>query len=132
MRIFGTRRRRNWFIGIGLFLALTVAVLFMAAYRQSHRFEPYIREQAILYLEKRFDSEAEVAALRVSIPKFAPWDLLRDHGHGTFARVEGEGVSLRHKGRRDVPPMFVMKKFTFEVELGSLFDTPKTVREVTI
>src|SRR5947207_5509047 len=55
-----------------------------------------------------------------------------NHGHGTVARVDGEGLSLRHKGRRDVPPLFVMKRFSFEVDLGRLFDTPKLVRQVNI
>jgi hypothetical protein len=56
--------------------------------------------------------------------------LLLTKGRGALARVEGEGISLRHKGRRDVPPMFAMKKFRFEVDLGTLFETPKTVQWV--
>jgi hypothetical protein len=46
--------------------------------------------------------------------------------------VEGDGVLLRHKGRRDIPPMFVMNKFTCEVDLGTLFETQKIVRSVTV
>jgi hypothetical protein len=49
-----------------------------------------------------------------------------------MVQVEGDGVLLRHKGRHDVPPMFVMKRFTCEVDLGTLFDTPKIVRSVTV
>ena len=104
----------------------------MAALVLSKRFEPYIREQAILYLRERFDSEVELTALHVSVPKFAVVQLFMNHGHGTVARVDGEGLSLRHKGRRDVPPLFVMKTFSFEVDLGRLFDTPKLVRQVNI
>src|SRR6185295_4671741 len=40
--------------------------------------------------------------------------------------------SLRHKGNRDVPPMFVMKRFSFEVDLGTLFTPRKVVHNVTI
>src|SRR5262249_46586632 len=96
------------------------------------RFEPYIREQAILYLQRRFDSEVELATLRVRMPQTSPIRLVLTHGRGAIARVEGHGLLLRHKGRKDVPPMFAMKEFSFEVDLGTLFDTPKIVRLVTL
>src|SRR5262249_7690307 len=48
------------------------------------------------------------------------------------ARVEGEGIVLRHMGRRDVPPMFAMKRFNFEVDLGTLFEETKVVPIVTL
>jgi len=106
--------------------------LFIAAYTLAHRIDPYIREQAILYLQRRFDSDVELASLRVRLPNTSPLKLLLNKGRGTLVRVEGEGVLLRHKGRRDVPPMFIMKKFTCAVDLGTLFDTTKTVRSVAI
>jgi hypothetical protein len=127
-----THRKRNWQIGIVLFAGVGIAVLFVAAYMLAYRFEPYIRQQAILYLQERFDSEVELATLRVSLPKVSPLKLLLRHGHDTTAIVEGEDISLHHKGRRDVPPMFLMKHFSFEVDLGSLFDVPKKVRRVTL
>jgi hypothetical protein len=58
--------------------------------------------------------------------------MLLTKGRGSLVRVDGEGISLRHKGRRDVPPMFAMKKFRFEVDLGTLFFTPKTVQSVLL
>jgi hypothetical protein len=58
--------------------------------------------------------------------------LLLNRGRGLLVHVEGEGVQLRHRGRRDVPPMFVMKKFSCDVDLATLFDSPKTVRSVEI
>jgi hypothetical protein len=124
--------RRKWLIGIGVAAVIGIAVLLVTTYTLARRSEPYIREQAIQYLQKRFDSEVELASLRVRMPKVSPLRLLMEHGHGNVARVEGEGVALRHKGRRDVPPMFVMKSFSFEVDLGNLYDTPKTVRSVEI
>jgi hypothetical protein len=130
-----TRRNRNWLILISLVIgvgALAGTALVVAAHRFANRIEPYIREQAILYLQRRFDSEVEVAALRISLPHFSQVKLLLNRGRGIKARVEGEGVSLRHKGRHDVPPLFVMEKFTCDLDLGTLFDTPKTVPSVTI
>src|SRR5678815_1955049 len=101
--------------------------MLILAHRMAGRVEPYIRDQSIQYLQKRFDSEVEIGSLSISIPKFSPVRLLARDLHGATARVEGENVVLRHKGRRDIPPMFVMKKFAFEVDLGTLFDTPKRV-----
>src|SRR5262245_41635358 len=62
----------------------------------------------------------------------SPLKLAMSRGHGIFARVEGEGISLRHHGNPDLPPMFVLKKFSFRVDLGSLFDPQKIVRSVAI
>src|SRR5262249_25612024 len=96
------------------------------------RFQPYIREQAILYLRRRFDSEVELGSLRVRMPQTSPLHLLLSRGRGAVARVEGEGVSLRHKGRTDVPPMFTRKEVRFDADLGTLFDSPKIARVVAL
>ena len=112
---------------------MTVLIaLSVAGYVLAHRFEPYIRAQAISYLQTRFDSEVELAALRVRMPRLSSWQVLFKRGRGVFAGVEGDGVLLRHKGRRDLPPMFSMKEFSFEVDLGTLFDEMKVVHLVTI
>jgi len=66
------------------------------------------------------------------MPQTSPLRLLLSRGRGAGVSVEGEGLLLRHKGRTDVPPMFRMKEFSFEVDLGTLFDTPKIVSLVTL
>jgi len=123
-------RKRKWLIGVAVATMLGIVALFVTASILARRFEPYIREQAVEYLRKAFDSDVELAALRVHLPETSPLRLLLTKGRGALARVEGEGISLRHKGRRDVPPMFVMKKFRFEVDVGTLFAIPKTVQSV--
>jgi hypothetical protein len=126
------RTKRNLLIGAGIVVIASIAGLVIAARILSRRFEPYIREQAIAYLEKRFNSDVELRALHISMPKMSPLNLVMRHGHGTIAGVEGEGVSLRYRGNPTAPPMFVMKKFAFQVDLGAIFDTPKTVHSVVI
>jgi len=83
-------------------------------------------------LENRFDSEVELAVLRVRLPRLSPVQVLLTRGRGVSAKVEGDGVVLRYKGRRDRPPMFSMKKVGFDVDLGALFDETKIVHLVTI
>jgi hypothetical protein len=127
-----TGRTKKWVIGIAA-AALTVLVaLSVVGYVLARRFEPYIRDQVVSYLHDRFDSDVELAALRVSMPRTSILETLFKRGHGIMARVEGDGVVLRHKGRRDVPPMFSMKKFRFDVELRTLLDPMKVVHLVTI
>jgi hypothetical protein len=125
-------RKTRWLLAIALFAAVfAIAVIIAARFIAAH-FEPYIREQAILYLEKRFDSDVEIAALRVYLPHLSPLKLVLGRGRGAMARVEGEGVSLHHKRSETRLPLFVMKSFAFDVDLGNLFDTPKVVRSVAI
>jgi hypothetical protein len=127
-----TAKRKTWLLTIAVVLAIGILSLSIVARRMSARVEPYIRDQAVQYLKRRFDSEVEIGSLRISIPKLSPLRLLARDLHGASARVEAENVVLRHKGRRDIPPMFVMKEFAFEVDLGILFDSPKRVPIVTV
>jgi hypothetical protein len=127
-----TKTKTKWLIGSAVVLILVFITLSVSAFILSKRFEPYIREQAILYLHDRFDSEIELAALRVRMPQLSSLQLLFKGSHGAVAGVEGEGVVLRHKGRRDIPPMFVMKRFTFDVDLETVFDNTKVVHLVMI
>ena len=125
-------KTKKWLIGAGVFALVAIIVLFIAASILAKRFEPYVRQQTIQYLSARFDSEVELAALRIRIPKISPLRVMLTHGRGVLASVEGEGVSLRHRGRRDVPPMFAMKKFSFNVDVGTIFDNKKGVGLVVL
>ena len=127
-----TTTKKRFLIGIGALLGTWIYGLLIAGYALAHRFDPYIRQQAIIYLQQRFDSEVELTSLSIRLPRISPLILLFTGARGTIAHVEGEGLSLRHKGRHDVPPMFAIKKFSGELDLGTLFNTPKTVRLVEI
>jgi hypothetical protein len=127
-----TPRRKKWLIASTLVFAVAAGGLIVAASILAKRIEPYIREQAIQYLRERFDSEVELARLQVHIPPGLPLRLLLSGRRGTLAQVEGTNLSLRHHGRSDVPPLIALKHFSFEVDLGALLDTPKTVNRITL
>ena len=127
-----TGKKKKWLLGIAAALGVFLIVLFIAARQMANQVEPYIREQAVQYLQKRFDSDVTIGALRVKIREVSPLQLLRGDMHAATARVEGEDIVLRHKGRADIPPMFVMKRFAFEIDLRVLFDSPRRVPLVTI
>jgi len=127
-----TPRRKKWLISGSVVFAVAAGGLFIAASILARRVEPYIREQAIQYLRERFESDVELARLQVHVPPDLPLLLLFHGGRGTLAQVDGADLSLRLRGRSDVPPIFALKHFSFEVDLGALLDTPKTVNLVTL
>ncbi|HEU5259343.1 MAG TPA: hypothetical protein VFU28_25320 [Vicinamibacterales bacterium] len=127
-----TRRTKKWLAGIGAAVAVMLVAMLVTGYVLARRVEPFIREQVIAYLHERFDSEVEIAALRVRMRRASLVETLLNRGHGLIATVEGDGVQLRHKGRRDLPPMFAMKQFRFDVELRSLLDRTRVLHLVTV
>ncbi len=127
-----TSKKKKWLLGTGIMAGAVAIVLFFVGRSMAKRFDPYIREQAIDYLQRRFDSQAEIGALRISLPHLSPYRIVFQRGRGILAHVEGRNIQLRHKGRRDIAPMFVMGRFTFDVDLGTIFDSPRRVPLVTI
>jgi hypothetical protein len=125
-------RRREWIVAGALVFSAIAVGLFVAASVMAKRVEPYIREQAIQYLRDRFNSDVELGRLQVHVPPASPLRLLFRGGRGALAQVEGTDLSLRLHGRSDAPPILAIKHFSFEVDLGVLFDTPKTVHRVTL
>src|SRR5690242_10014471 len=116
-----TRSKQRWLVGLGVFVALGFVGLTIAGYIFAHRFDPYIREQAILYLQERFDSEVELTTLRIDLQRISVLQLIIHGSRAALAHVDGEGLSLRHRSRRDSPPMFAIRKFSSELDIGNLF-----------
>jgi hypothetical protein len=127
-----TSRKKYWLAGIATLLVLGTIAVFVAASVMAKRFEPMIREQAIRYLQERFHSDVEIAALRVNPPKMSVLQILLRHGRGAMVGVEGEGVSMRFAGMRDLPPLFKIRKLYFIVDLGVLAEPRKTVEFVSL
>jgi hypothetical protein len=127
-----TAKKKKWLIGFAAVAGLGIVILLIAAHRMANQVEPYIRDQAVEYLKKRFDSDVEIGVLHISVPKLSPLQVLSKNRHGAKARVEGQRVVLRHKGRTDIPPLFRMREFAFEIDLSILFDSPKRIPLVTV
>jgi len=125
-------KQRKWMIAGILFVVIAVTSLLVITSILKKRYEPYIREAAIRYLQERFDSEVELGDLQIRRPKTSTLRLLFTRGRGAVAEVEGSGLRLRHMGRRDVPPMFAIKHFRFAVDLGLLFAPVKRVPVVEL
>lgn len=126
------RKYKIWIIAAGVVALLMAAAGVLAARILSRRFEPYVREQAIDYLRTRFASDVELRTLHVRRPMTSLLHLLRTRGRGGIVRVDGEGLAMRLRGRPDSPPIFTIRKFAFEIDLGKLFDETRTVPLVTV
>lgn len=118
--------------GIAALAAVALIAVLIAARVLAQRFEPFIREQAVRYMSERFDSEVELAALRIRMPKLSPINLLLKRGKGASARVEGEGISMRYRSAPDRPKLFAIRKFNLDVDLGALFEEQKIVNQVRL
>ncbi|HLK47101.1 MAG TPA: AsmA-like C-terminal region-containing protein [Bryobacteraceae bacterium] len=126
------RKKRVWIAGSGVLAGAAVLGGFFVLRNLSRRVEPYIRQQAIEYLTQRFDSEVQLSSLKVRLPKSSPFRLLISRGRGGHVRIEGQGLSLWHRGRHDRPPLFTIEKFGFDLDTGTLFDETRTVSLVSI
>ena len=106
----------------------SIAGVFIAASMLSKRVEPLIREQAIRYMSERFNSDVQIKALRIKMPKMSPLNILLKRGRGATAGVQGEGILMRYKDTPpDLPELFSIDRFSLSVDLGSLSEDKKIV-----
>lgn len=103
------RRWRWWHIAAGLAGLLLVA-LAIAAVTLRPWLNAWARQHTISFLEDAFDSEVELGGLDVQL--------------GMIFRVQGRDLVLRHKGRRDVPPLIEIASFDVSTGLRDLLRTP--------
>ena len=95
----GHRIRHPWRLTAIAVAAVVVALMIALASVVPFSSET-ARRQVIDVLAARLDAEVELGELRLRVlPQF---------------RAEGHGLSIRHKGRRDVPPMISVERFSAE------------------
>lgn len=111
---FTRRHGRRGLLVAGTLLAITVVVLLSVATRVT----PHVRDEAVDALNSRFRSEVDLASLQVSV----------------FPRpeVSGDGLSLRHNGRTDVPPLIKIGAFSATAGLFGLIGSPLHLRTVEL
>jgi hypothetical protein len=95
----------------GTLVALTIAA---AAGSRTEK----LRRLVIDALADRLDSEVELGAFSVDI--------------FPTVTVRGQGVAIRHKGRRDLPPLVSVGSFSMEGGIIGLLSRPRRFRTVTL
>jgi hypothetical protein len=133
-----TARKRNWLLAIGLAaLAVTVGLV-LGASALRDRIDPYARQQVMQYLSRRFNSDVQLQALHIGIPRTSMLRLLLTRGRGAMVTIEGEGLALRSKRPQDLAaagstaPLFTIQHFVCEINMDDLFKTPKRVTHVSL
>jgi hypothetical protein len=102
----------QWFRSRWKAIALVVLIVGVATltglYLYADRLvEQRLRPATIDLLEDRFDSEVELESMQVNVfPRLS---------------VRAEGISIRHHGRTDVPPLISMRAFTITSGIAELW-----------
>ena len=89
-------------IGIGTVVILLIALFSIVPFRSATA-----RAKVIEVLAARLDSEVQLDSLTLKVlPRL---------------RAEGAGLTIRHKGRQDVPPLISIKSFSVEGSVLNLY-----------
>ena len=101
-------------------LALAVLIVFavIGGLIWAVRSTPLVRDRVVTALNDRFESKVELESLQI----------------GVFptASLTGTGVTLRHNGRTDVPPLITVGRFDATAGLYGLWSRPIRLRTVII
>lgn len=123
------RQRTKWLVALLLGVPLTGGlVLVYLARNYASRIEPYLRDQAVLYLRDRFQADVAIGSLRIDIPALSPVKLFLSKGRGVRASVHGESIVLNQQNR----PLLSIGSLRFDVDLGELQEPHKGVRSVLL
>jgi hypothetical protein len=110
------RSRRLW---LSLFAALVLFVSLLGfIWLQSSRIEERTRVWVIAELSRRFQSTVELQSLRVRV--------------SPVIGVKGTGLVLRWHNRFDVPPIILVKEFSFNLGLAGIFRAPRHISNITV
>jgi hypothetical protein len=105
--------RRGWLI-----VAVLAVILVAVVASTFSRLTPHVRNAAVQALNERFDSETELGSLQVSI----------------FPQpgINGTGLVVRYKGRRDVAPLISVKAFSASASLPGLMFGPLHLKTIEL
>ena len=85
---------------------------------RTRNIEDRTRDWVVRQLQQRFDSDVELEQLHVK--------LLPQMG------VDGEGLSIRYHNRRDLPPMFHVQKFSFNLGVLGILRAPRHIAGIYV
>jgi hypothetical protein len=100
-------------LAIGLFAGLVLVIFF-----RTRNIDDRTREWVVEELRQRFNSEVELESLHVEVfPRMG---------------VTGEGLSLRYHNRTDLPPMFHIARFSFNLGVLGILRAPRRIRGIYV
>ena len=111
----GLFRNRVWWYVLWCALVLVVIGGVAIAVFTTH-LTPIVRQQALDMLRSRFDSEAEIRDLHVSLSQ--------------GISVYGGGLTLHYHRRTDIPPLIEIREFSGNMSFTSLLHEPWHIRNI--
>ncbi len=112
-----TESRRIWPYIAGIVVVL-LAALALVVFLRTRNIDEQTREWVIGELQRRFNSEVELQSLHVNIlPRMG---------------VTGQGLSLRYHNRSDLPPMFHVESFSFNLGFFGILRAPRHIAGVHV
>ncbi len=112
-----SRPRPKWPYLAGIVVGL-LAGLILFVFLRTRNIEDRTREWVVRELQQRFNSDVDLETLHVN--------LLPQMG------VNGEGLSIRYHHRRDLPPMFHVAKFSFNLGILGILRAPRHIAGVYV
>jgi len=106
-------RRRLLLIAVTLLVVGGVVLLSWAS-----RATPHVRDHVVAALNAHFDSQVGLESLQAAI--------------FPHPAVSGSGLTLRHRGRTDVPPLITIDSFSASASAFGLMGKPLHLRDVAL
>jgi hypothetical protein len=106
-------KRRVW-----LAIVVSIVTLIGVAGVFGWRLTPYLRDRVERALADRLESQVTLSTLRVN------WT--------PHLGVSGEGLTMRHRGRTDVPPLIEIRSFSADASLAGLLARPMRLSTVRV
>jgi hypothetical protein len=112
-----SQSRHKWPYVVGIAIGLLAGLILVALFR-SRNVDERTREWLVRELRQRFNSEVELDSLHVNVlPNMS---------------VTGEGLSLRYHNRSDLPPMFHVARFSFNLGVLGVLRVPRHIAGVYV
>jgi hypothetical protein len=112
-----SRPRRKWPYVVGILAGLLAGMIIFVSLR-ARNLEDRVRQWVVEQLQEKFQSDVELGELHVR--------LLPDVG------VAGEDLSIRLHNRKDLPPMFHVAKFSFNLGWSGILEAPHRISGIYV
>jgi AsmA-like C-terminal region len=111
------RGSRKWPYFVGIAIGL-LAGLILVVFLRTRNIDDRTREWVVRELRSRFDSDVELQDLHVQVyPRMG---------------VTGEGLAIRYHNRTDLPPMFHIERFSFNLGVLGILRAPRHIAGVFV
>ena len=112
-----SRPRRKWPIVVGILVGLLAGLIVFVSIKLRN-IDDRVREWVVAQLQEKFQSDVELGELHVRV--------LPDLG------VAGEELSIRYHNRPDLPPMFHVARFSFNLGWLGILNAPHHISGIYV